>query len=164
MNGTKRAAIIHQQDAFIARIVAAIAVLGETMTLVTTPQRGQPFTQFVTADGLGVDFDIFAPNTSDGHWRVTADGVRYDNTCLKLDTVDVEKIAKVLVRPVATKRAEKIAWNIAARLNEDLPRDGSFRVITDHRGGLGLYTSKAFTEAQVVAMIAAARACGIIPS
>jgi hypothetical protein len=162
MNGTKRAETMATRDAFIARIVAAVTELGETMTLVTKPQKGRPLTHFQTADGLLVKFDLLQPNGATGMWQIIAHH-GYNKSYGRLDLVDVKPIAEILVKPIVDKRTEAASMVVATKLNAEIPIDSTLRFRAGHRGGLYVELRETVTEAQARALVVAARGCGLLP-
>lgn len=159
MNGTDRATLMHQRDAFLARLIAAIDSLGESMTVVTTPHKGRPTTQLVTsdADQVKVDFALYEPSTVDGHWRLHIAGIGYDKQWRRLDLVDVETIAVAIAKPIAGHRAECAAQLAVRRLNARLPKDCALRACTTGRGRLDIDVFGTLTEPQAKAILDLAR-------
>ncbi len=157
MNGTKRAAILLEHDAFLARVIEAVAALGEAVTITTTPNKGRPITHFATADGVTVKFDLYDASIG-GRWRMQVGG-GYDKYWQRLDSVDVAPIASVIVKPIATKRAEIMGRAIVDRLNATLPVAANVRARCNYDGSFGLDVLCPLTEAQVKAMLAAYVAC-----
>lgn len=162
MNGTKRAETMMIRETFIARIIAAMAEFGETMTLVTKPQKGRPLTHFQTADGLTVKFDLLQPNGATGMWQVLAHH-GYNKSYGRLDLVDVKPIAEIIVRPIADQRAQAASEKEAGKLRSDMPSNSPMRLRAGPRGGLFLDIRDPMTVDQAATMIVAARACGILP-
>jgi hypothetical protein len=159
-NGTTRAAILIARDAFLARIIDAVAALGEVVTVTTTPHKGRPLTSFTTANGVSVPFTLYdAPNLTDGHWRINVDSGQYDKTWRRLDLVDVTPIAIIIVKPIKRQRAIARTTALMGRLNRTLPDVPSVRAGVNYNGGLALETLRPLTEAQVTAMLAAYVAC-----
>lgn len=155
MNGTDRATLMHQRDAFLARILVAIGCLGESMTVVTTPHKGKPITQLVTsdADQVKVDFALYEPSTVNGHWRLHIAGIGYDKQWRRLDLVDVETVAAAIAKPIAAHRAECAAQLAVRRLNARLPVGCAMRASTNRRGGLTVDVRDPLTEGQAQAIL-----------
>jgi hypothetical protein len=160
-----------QVQAVRARVVEALAALGETASVTRTTMGHE----LVFADGVEVRFGVREPLGSRLRWRLEIgwydDPERMTRSVGEPERFDIGAVAAVAKRIADRKRQERAqneaddrAQATVDRLNAGLGEDAGIGATTDGVGGLRFHADLPATREQVTAMLTAARACGLVKS